>query len=179
MKKIYKVFGSLTVAIIVLGACNSEKANIDPGYDVYTQKTTKAINNKIYKIGETVELDGVQITIDKAYFTKPSKDKNAYNGNVLTVDLQVWSKPYTRDVYVEASDFYLYDLDGEQKLHYHGYIGQEINAELSGEKEPDNDVTGVEGSIYFDTAKNKKYILVYKPPFSKKIKEIKFGITPK
>ncbi|PEL13685.1 DUF4352 domain-containing protein [Bacillus sp. AFS017336] len=178
-KKSWFVIILLTIVGNVLSGCNLQQVNKDKTYDVYTQKTTKALQNKVYKMGETVELDGVQITIDKAYFTKPSMKENAKNNNVLTVDLQVWSKPLTKGVYINPSDFSLYDPQENLKLHYNGYSKQEINSTISEVNTPNKNVVGVEGNLYFDTSKFGKYELVYKPPFSKKINEIRFKITPK
>ncbi|WP_129691061.1 DUF4352 domain-containing protein [Gottfriedia acidiceleris] len=136
------------------------------------------MKDKLYKIGETIEFDKIQITIDQAHITKPS-NKSKYTGNVLTVDLQLWSKPYSKDVHVNASDFELYDSKGEMKQHYKGYIGQEISGNLSGEKKPDHTVRGIEGSLYFEIPKEDKYILVYKPTFSKNVSELEFDVNSK
>ncbi|KQL39268.1 hypothetical protein AN960_09900 [Bacillus sp. FJAT-25509] len=178
LKIFYWFLGVLIIAGSILSGCNTQKVNTEPGYDVFTQKTSKPIKDKIYKMGETVEFDKIQVTIEKAYFTKPSIKKNNYKGDVLTVELQVWSKPYSKNVHIEPTDFDLYDSKGEKKQHYTGYIRQEINGNLSGEKSPDNDVRGVEGALYFETSKSGKYELVYKPSFSKKVKEIKFYLSP-
>lgn len=176
LKKLCLLIGSLTVIGILLTGCATKE--VDTDYDVFEQKTTNAKEDIVYKIGETVELDGVQITIDKAYFTKPSKEKPLNNGEILTINLKVYSKPYTKDVYIDESDFLLYEHTGKIGFHYDGYIEQEISGNLSGEKKPDNVVRGVEGKLYFVTTKDQKYELVYKPTFSKKVKEIKFKIIP-
>lgn len=178
-KKLQVVILSLGITGIILSGCDTKNVNTDAGYDVYTQKTLKPIKDKIYKMGDTVEFDKIQITINNARITKPSSKKDNYNGDVLTVDLQVWSKPYSKDVHISAANFELYDSKGELKQHYDGYIGQEISGNLSGEKSPDSSVRGLEGGkLYFEISKSEKYKLVFKPTFSKKVKEINFNVYP-
>lgn len=133
-----------------------------------SEKKEKKDEDKIYKVGETVKVDGVEITITNAAFTSPAEYSETQNGKVLTLDVKVVNTNENSS-YIDETDFNLYDLEDNQFESYFGYDKMAISADLNSGKQK-------KGNLYYDVSEEKAYELVYAPAFSWDNKEVKWKI---
>lgn len=126
--------------------------------------------DKVYKIGDTVEVDGLKITLKDAKFTTPNEYTKAEQGKVLTVDIATENAGDTQ-AFIDNTDFNAYDKDGNQLEQYFGYDDMAISGDVNKGKK-------LSGKLYFDVPEQDSYEIIYTPTFSMDSTEIKFEVTP-
>lgn len=165
MKKLF-LAAPLALALALAG-CGETSVQ-----DVSSEKETKASaqddSDKIYKVGDTVKIDGVKVKITKATFTDAAEYVDAENGKVLTLDVKIVNTN-KESAFIDETEFNLYSKSGEQFESYFGYDKLPISADLNAGKQKS-------GKLYYDVAPAKVYELVYSPMFSWDNKEIKWKI---
>lgn len=125
---------------------------------------------KVYKVGETVNVGGLEIQITSAKYTKPNQYTPAKNGKVLTLELAT-SNTTNQQILVDSTSFNLYDKDGNKLEPYFGYDELAISGNVNAGKKQN-------GKLYFDVKEGEKFELVYVPLISFDQKEVKFEIIP-
>ncbi|TFD97056.1 DUF4352 domain-containing protein [Jeotgalibacillus sp. R-1-5s-1] len=124
---------------------------------------------EFFSVGDTVSVDGVNVTITSATFTEPAEYSEAANGKVLTMELAV-ENTNTESAFVDSTDFSLYDADGNQLNEYYGYDEMSISSDLNAGKK-------ATGKLYFDVPEGTNYELIYTPFFSWDDVEVKWDIA--
>lgn len=165
MKKI--LFAAPLALALALAGCGETSVQ-----DVSNEKETKASaqddRDKVYKVGDTVKIDGVKVKITKATFTDAAEYNEAENGKVLTLDVKIVNTN-KEAAFVDETEFNLYSKSGEQYESYFGYDKLPISADLNAGKQKT-------GKLYYDVAPGKVYELVYAPMFSWDGKEVTWKI---
>ena len=157
--------------VLALAGC-AETSVEDVTKDEKSSATEKKDDsNKVYKVGDTVKIDGVKVTITSAAFTDPAEYGAPEKEKVLTLDLKV-ENTNKESAFIDSSEFKLYDKDGEQFDDYFGYDDMAISADLNAGKKKS-------GKIYYDVTNESVYELVYEPLFAWDSKEIKWKIKVK
>ena len=113
---------------------------------------------KVYTIGDSVEVNGVEITIKSATFTKPAEYSEPKNDKVLT--LEVEAKNTSDDsAFVDNTEFTLSDAEGNMSEDYFGYDDLAISGDINSGKK-------LSGKLYYDVSESDHYELQYEPSFS-------------
>lgn len=161
------------ILALFLTACGDQQ--IKKGAGESSTKTEQKAHKKekkkakIHKVGETVKVNGVEITITKTKFVKSAKHIHPHNGKVLQLNITVKNKSKQK-VYVDSSHFNLYKGGKSQENYYGG------KAPISGDIDKGKKLSGI---IKYDVSKAGTYQLIYSPAFSFDHKEIKWKIDVK
>jgi hypothetical protein len=143
---------------------NNEK---DDGKETKQEEKEK---DKVYKVGETVSVNGVEFTINKASFTNPNQYTAAKNGKVLTMEVTV-KNTKKEQVFVDNTEFAIYDKEGNKLEDYFGYDELPLSNDINAGKQ-------LQGKLFYDVPPQDSYELIYAPSFSFDNKEVKFEIVP-
>ncbi|WIL37520.1 DUF4352 domain-containing protein [Kurthia sp. YJT4] len=158
-------------AALLLGACGETTVEkVDGKEKQSTEKKKEEKKDVVYKVGDTVKVNGVEITITKAAFTAPAEYSEAENGKVLTLDVKVKNSSDSQ-AFVDSTEFGL-SYGDTQAEDYYGYNDLAISQELNKGKQ-------ATGKLYFDVKSAKSYELIYSPTFAFDSKEIKWKISVK
>lgn len=131
------------------------------------QETTK----EFYSIGETVNVEGMEITVTSVQFTEPAEYTETKNGKVLTTTVTVKNIDQ-QNGFVDNTEFVLAGTSGKQYESYYGY--DDANMFTADLKEGNQ----IDGKLAYDVAEEAEYILYYEPLFTlNEDAEIKFKIT--
>ncbi|MGE7624820.1 DUF4352 domain-containing protein [Viridibacillus sp. NPDC096237] len=153
-------------AVLLLAACGeTEVEKVSNGSKTEAKSNKKA---EVFKVGDTIKVNGVEITIKKAQFTKPAQYSEAKNGSVLTLDVAL-KNTNEESAFIDNTEFQLYDKGDNQMEDYFGYDDLAISKDINAGKK-------ASGKLYFDVKKSKSYELVYEPTFTLDSKEIKWNI---
>lgn len=169
MKKKFIYVLPLTLMIFLTACGENEGGKIEENPSKKTeQKADKKEKKKekIHKIGETVKVNGVQVTIDQAKIVKPDKNINPQKGKVLELKITVKNGSKNK-INVHSSQFTLFKGEKPQEEYY----GKK--APISGDINKDKKLSGI---LKYDVAKSGTYKLIYTPSFSSNQKEIKWTI---
>jgi hypothetical protein len=154
MNKLAKTLGISVLAVGLLVACSEQKVEKSETSEAVKTKTeapapakTEAKKEAVAKVGETLNVDGVKITItsiDKFTGTinqfKPLKQDHAVKiGVIVENDTQA-------QVFVDSMEFKLYDKDGFEVSSALPSDETALSGEIPGGKK-------VQGAIYFDVPK--------------------------
>ncbi|OPD49429.1 DUF4352 domain-containing protein [Bacillus thuringiensis] len=134
------------------------------------QKKEDKAASKVYKTGETVEVNGLQITFNSAKFVEANEYSKAEKGKVLEIDFSAKNNG-KKDAYIGAEELKIADANGNQFKEYFGADNAFMNENVA----PGNQITG---KMYFDVAESDKYSGTYKPNFTFDEKSVKFEFTP-
>src|SRR5699024_10840434 len=114
------------------------------------------VEEKIYAVGDTVEINDVTIKLNSANFTETEGKKDPENEKVLTLDVTVRNKEREDDLLVDNLHFNLTDADGEKMEIYYGYDENDIHGIVPTEK-------SLDGKLFFDVNDSDHYELTYTP----------------
>ncbi|QQZ10029.1 DUF4352 domain-containing protein [Heyndrickxia vini] len=170
MKK--RLLASLSIFVLagsILAGCG--ETQVEKVDKKSSEKTEQKAKNQIFKVGDTVKVNGLEVTITKASFTKPEQYSKAKKGNVLTLELSTKNSG-DDSAFIDNTEFNLYDKDGNQLEEYYGYDDIAISGDVNKGKK-------LTGKLYYDVPKADSYELIYKPSFTLDSKEIKFKIDVK
>jgi Domain of unknown function (DUF4352) len=174
MKAKKVLFTALGVATILGGlvACSDtvdtvEQTASKPKTE-QTETKQEQPENKIYKVGDTVSINGLEVTIKSAKFTQPADEYSpAEKGKILTLEVEAVNNSNTQQM-VYDGDFAIYDSKGNSYQNYFGYTESPLYAELNKGKR-------VTGKVFFDVAQDSKYEVIYTTFLGT---EVKFEIVP-
>lgn len=173
MKK--KLLGVLGAVLIAGGLAGCGTTVEDVSGDQPKKEEAKAdkqeeAKDKVYKIGDTVKVDGVEITLTGASFTDPAEYSPSENGKVLTIDVAVTNSGDS-EAMVDNTDFSIYDAEGNKLSDYYGYDQMAISDTINKGKK-------LQGKLYYDVVEQDKYEVIYTPMFSMDNTEVTFEVTP-
>ena len=176
MKKLLKIagiiLGVLFVGFIVLAMI----ATTDEVVEVKTDGSNKKVEeeqkpeDKVYKVGDVIKVNGVELSIVSAKFTTPQQYVEPEKGKVLTLEVEVVNNSETK-AFIDNTEFNLYDKEGNSLEQYYGYDDLAISGDINKGKK-------LTGKLYFDVPALEAYELIYTPTFSTEGTEIKFNIVP-
>ncbi|MFS0781210.1 DUF4352 domain-containing protein [Bacillus sp. 1P06AnD] len=178
MKKAFK-FGCLgIIALIIIivvislavggGDDDSPKKVADNGKT--EQKKEKSNEPSLYKVGETVELKDIRLTLNSATFVNANQYSPAEKGKVLEVAFTVTNNG-KKQAYFGAEEMKISSADGIQHDQYFGMDNTFMNENIN----PGKTITG---KVYYDVPASPKYELIYTPNFSWDEKNITFELIP-
>jgi hypothetical protein len=130
---------------------------------------TVNISSKTYKVGDTVSVDGMEITINSATFSEPSEYTESVNGKILTLEATV-KNTNKEQSFIDNTEFAIYDNEGNKMEDYYGYDEMALSDNVNSGKQ-------LQGKLYFDVKDQATYELIYTPSFTMDSKEIIFEIT--
>lgn len=140
----------LSVALVGCSDTVEEVGTTDVGA---TEETTTETENKVYSVGDTVSVNGLDIAITEASFTEPDQYTEATNGKVLTLEISaVNNSDSVQSIF--SGDFNVYDSKGNGYEEYYGYDESSIYADLNKGKQ-------AKGMAYYDVAEDTTYEVIY------------------
>ena len=114
------------------------------------------VEEKVYTVGDTVEINDLTIKLNDANFTETEGKKNPENEKVITLDVTVTNEEREDDLLVDNLHFNLTNADDEKMDIYYGYDESDIHGVLAtGES--------LDGKLFFDVDESEYYQLTYKP----------------
>lgn len=181
MKKFLKlVIGfiiALVILIIAMVACTSFFAS-EVDKELKKSDSVSSVDNngdskssdkeeapKEFKLGDTVKVGDIQLTISKAQNQSPDQYIETKNDNVVVFDVVAVNKG-TDSVFVNSGEFNLY-INDEKTKEYFGSGDTPISGDLNKGKT-------LKGKIFFDAPKGQQLELIYKPSFSWSDNEVVF-----
>lgn len=123
----------------------------------------------MYKVGDTVEINGLQVTFNSSKFVEPAEYIKAEKGKVLEITFNAKNNG-KKDIYFATSELKIADANGNQFKEYFGGDNPFINENIA----PGNQI---QGKMLFDVAESDKYTGTYKPTFTLDNKSVKFEFT--
>ncbi|EDZ49266.1 DUF4352 domain-containing protein [Bacillus cereus] len=161
--------GALAFSLTACGETEVKEVSKNEAPKQEQKKEDKA-TSKVYKTGETVEVNGLQITFNSAKFVEANEYSKAEKGKVLEIDFSAKNNG-KKDAYIGTEELKIADANGNQFKEYFGADNAFMNENVA----PGNQVTG---KMYFDVAESDKYTGTYKPNFTFDEKSVKFEFTP-
>lgn len=142
---------------IFLVACGS-KSN--------TNNAAIPVEEKIYTVGDTVEINDLTIKLNDANFTDTAGKKDPENEKILTLNVTITNKERADDLLVDNLHFNLANADDEDMDIYYGYEEKAIHGIVpTGES--------LDGELFYDVNDSEHYQLTYTPS----TKENKVSLT--
>lgn len=182
MKKFFKFIlmslGALVLLIIAVaiftGGGEEEKAVEKVGGN-NTEETASTeeeapAEDEIFKVGDSVKVEGVVVTVQKAEYIPASEYSAPEKGKVLQLTVNAVNESDS-EIYFDSSSFNLYDSEGNSLEQYFGIDGMDV----SGDVDKGRKITG---TITYDVPEATNYELIYKPTFSWKDTKVTFDIQP-
>ena len=170
----YKKLGTLAMTgalALSLTACGETEVKEVNKKDTTKQEEKKkdTAENKVYKVGETVEVNGLQITFNSAKFVEPNEYVKAEKGKVLEITFNAKNNG-KKEAYFGTEELKIADANGNQFKEYFGGENVFMNENIV----PGNQI---QGKMLFDVTESDKYTGTYKPNFSLDNKSVKFEFT--
>lgn len=175
MKKFFKWFAIILVGLFVIGLfLPSEEETTSKGNKVGESEAvaseSEPTEDKIFAVGDVVDLNGLQITIKDASFVSASEYSPATKGNVLQMNVEVVNG--TDDsTFVDSTDFNLYDAEGNSLESYFGLDQMDISGDINKGKK-------LQGTLTYDVAEASNYEMIFEPSFSWDDESITWDIQP-
>jgi hypothetical protein len=171
-KSIFKRWWFWLIVIVVVAAIATSGGEDGPkkvaSGDGEVNKNEKQ-EDKVFKVGDTVDLNGIQITIKSAKFTKPAQYVESEKGKIITIEVTVKNNK-DKNVFVDNTDFSIADSEGNMYEQYFGYDDVTFTSEIKKGKQ-------YSGKIAFDVKESDKYEIYYQPTFSWDDDEVIFEVT--
>ncbi|CAN7653632.1 DUF4352 domain-containing protein [Peribacillus frigoritolerans] len=168
MKKFAKILGLSALTIGVLTACGeSEVKEVDGGAKEETKKE-EAPKKESYKVGDTVSVDGMEVTIKSAKFVNPAEYSPSEKGKIIQIEVTAKNNS-SANGFIDNTEFTISDKEGNMLEEYYGF-----DTSFSGEVKKGKQLSG---KIAFDVSESESYEIFYEPSFTlKENAEIKFDL---
>lgn len=176
MKKFFKLIlmgiGGLVVLGIVLAMFGGEDTSTTTGTKVGESeaKEEKQEEAKTFKVGDKVDLEGLEITIASAKYIEASEYSPSAKGKILQMQVDVTNNTSDK-VFFDSSEFNMYDTEGNALEMYFGGDDLDISGDINKGKK-------LSGTLTYDVPEATNYELIYEPTFSWTEKQITWDITP-
>lgn len=158
----------LFIVLLFMGGGNTVEEVKTETASATTETNEKAPKDKVYKVGDVIKVDGIEITLTSAAYTQPapySEEKS-----VLTVELTAKNKAGSK-VYIDNTDFKLYSKDGVGVEEYYSYDENAISTSINQDRE-------VHGKLYYAAEKADEYELIFTPSYSATQQSVHYKLTP-
>jgi hypothetical protein len=171
-KKLSALLGSV-VLMSVLAACGETEVEGVPNADAEKEKPAELekteIPDEVFKVGDTVSVNGLEITIKSAAFAEPTEYSPSVNGKIITLDVAV-KNTNKEQAFIDNTEFAIYDNEGNKMEDYYGFDEMALSDDVNSGKQ-------LQGKLYFDVKEQPTYEMIYTPSFTMDSKEIKFEIA--
>lgn len=164
MKKFLKWTAIIIVGLFVIAIfLPSDEETASTGTKVGESEKVEAeaeekLSDQVFKVGDVVDLNGLQIVVKDAKFIPQGEYSPPKNGKVLQMNVEVVNN--TDDsAYIDYTDFNFYDADGNSLDYYYGLDDEDISDDLNKGKK-------LQGTITYDVPEGTKYEMIYEPSFS-------------
>ncbi|AEA13997.1 MULTISPECIES: DUF4352 domain-containing protein [Bacillus] len=127
------------------------------------------VQDKVYKIGETVDVDGLQVTIDSVKLGYLDYDEDKKKEEILGVIFKVENNS-KKEIPFAFYEFEITDKKGTRFKEYNN-----PDSFISKKLAPDEKIQDI---MLFDVAKENTYIATYRPEFTRENRTIKFELKP-
>lgn len=174
MKKFFKWTAIIIVGLFVVALfLPTEEETASTGTKVGESEQAEAeesVSDQIFKVGDVVDLGGLQITIKDAKFVPQGEYSPPDKGKVLQMNVEVVNN--TDDsAYVDNTEFNLYDAEGNALDYYYGLDDSDISDDLNKGKK-------LQGTLTYDVPEGTNYEMIYEPSFSWTEQSITWDIQP-
>ncbi|MFY0762072.1 DUF4352 domain-containing protein [Metabacillus dongyingensis] len=160
-----KVFGVLSTAFLLgglLSGCgDAEVKEVSSSGDKQTDESNKKEEaaKTEYKVGETVSIDGMEVTIKSLSWGKPIDGVPVEKGKILRIEVSAKNNS-SDNGFVDSSEFQVYDKDGNKLEMYFGNNDANMfGGELKKGKQS-------AGALEFDVPETETYEIYYEPSFT-------------
>lgn len=176
-KSIFKRWWFWLIVILVIGAVatagSGDDGSDEPKKVAENQQEKKSEEkkeeNKIFKVGDTVDLNGIQITLKSAKFVNPAEYAEPEKGKIIMIEFTAKNNK-DEDILVDNTEFTISDADGNMYEQYFGFDDTVFTSEIKKGKQ-------FTGKVAFDVPESSKYEIYYEPSFSWDSGEIVFEVT--
>ncbi|GGJ48399.1 DUF4352 domain-containing protein [Virgibacillus salexigens] len=122
------------------------------------EEKEKKEEKKIFKVGDKIDLNGLELTIESAQFVDASEFIPAEKGKVLQMNLNIVNNKDEK-LFVDSTEFNLYDTDDNNLEPYYGLDTLDFSSDINAGKK-------AQGTLTFDVPESESYELIYEPTFS-------------
>lgn len=169
-----KLFGTLFLVGGLLAGCgeaNVQKVDDSAGSKTKTEQPgQKEAKKTKFKIGETVSIDGMEVTINKVSWGKTIAGVPAQKGKVLRIEGSAKNNA-AENGFIDNSEFQVYAGD----IKTESYFGNDDANMLAGELKKGKSAPIV---LEFDVPEAESYEIFYEPSFTLKDNaEVKWTVT--
>ncbi|GGM18568.1 hypothetical protein GCM10011351_00430 [Paraliobacillus quinghaiensis] len=126
-----------------------------------SQEESEPVEDQVYGIGDTVAIDGMEVTIDSASWVEANEYIEAENGNVLRLEVSFHNES-AESGFVDNTEFDVYDANGSTVSEYYGSDDADTNMFTFDLKKGKNG----SGALEFDTADSEYFEVYYEPTFT-------------
>ncbi|PEY84500.1 hypothetical protein CN349_30870, partial [Bacillus cereus] len=116
MKKLVAIFTGMLLTVGLTACGDTEVKEVKKDGSV-KQEQKKEESNKVFSIGETFEVNGLQITFTSANFVEPNEYTAPEKGKVLEIQFSAKNNG-KKEMYFGAEELKLADASGNQFKEY-------------------------------------------------------------
>ena len=178
MKKFFKLIlmglGGLVLLGIIIGIMSGGEdtttgTKVSEG-NTSEESNEESVEDKTFKVGDTIDLNGLEITIASAQYIKASEYTPAQQGKVLQMDVKVTNNTDDK-IFFDAMEFNMYDKEGNSLEQYFGGNDLDISGDVNKGKK-------LSGTLTYDVPESDSYELIYEPTFSWTEQQVTWDINP-
>ncbi|PFG03036.1 DUF4352 domain-containing protein [Bacillus sp. es.036] len=182
MKKFFKMgclgLIGLIVLIIIIAVATSggddttsgTKVSESDGGSKEEAKSEETVADKTFKVGDTIDLNGLEITIASAKYIEASEYAPSEQGKILQMEVNVTNNKDDK-IFFDSSEFNMYDMDGNTLEQYFGGDDLDISGDVNAGKK-------LSGTLTYDVPEADAYELIYEPTFSWTDEQVTWEIAP-
>ena len=181
MKKFFKFIlmsvGGLVLLGIIIAVMSGGDDSTTTGTKVSEGNTTEeasseeTVSDETFKVGDTVDLNGLEITIASAKYIEASEYSPSQAGKIVQMEVNVTNNTGDK-VFFDSSEFNMYDMDGNALEAYYGGDDLDISGDI-------NEGKKLSGTITYDVPESDQYELIYEPSFSWTDEQVTWNIEAK
>ena len=181
MKKFFKMgclglIGLIVLIIIVVVATGggddttTSGTKVSEGNSSEESKSEETVSDETFKVGDTIDLNGLEITIASAKYIEASEYSPSEAGKILQMEVNVTNNKDDK-IYFDSSEFNIYDMDGNALEMYFGGDDLDISGDV-------NEGKKLSGTLTYDVPEGDAYELIYEPTFSWTDEQVTWEISP-
>ncbi|MFB1100184.1 DUF4352 domain-containing protein [Terribacillus sp. JSM ZJ617] len=166
------IIAIIVIIIIIAVASGGGDESSESGKKVGESKAeeTKQEETKTFAVGDTIDLNGLEITIADAKYIDASEYSPAEKGKVLQMNVNVTNNKEDT-AFIDSTDFNLYDTDGNSLDYYYGGDSLDLSGDVNAGKK-------LSGTLTFDVPESDSYEMIFEPTFSWTDEQITWDIKP-
>lgn len=170
MKKVIGVLSTLAIIGGLLGACADAEVKQVSNSGSEQKKEKKEEKKTEFKVGETVSVDGMEVTVNKVSWGKPAEYSAAEKGKVLRIEVTAKNNS-ANNGFIDSTEFQVYAGDTK----YEEYFGNDDANLGGGELKKGKTMPLI---LEFDVPEAESYEIFYEPSFTlSENAEIKYIVT--
>lgn len=159
--------GALAFSLAACGETEVKEVSKDNAPKQEEKKDKKeTTENKVYKVGDTIEVNGLQLTFSSVKFVEPNEYIKPEKGKVLEIAFNAKNNG-KKDVFFGTSELKIADAQGNQFKEYFGGENTFVTENIA----PGNQITN---KMLYDVPEGDKFFGTFKPTFTFDEKSVKF-----